>query len=575
MKDHWKDAVVYQIYTRSFQDSDGDGVGDFRGVISRLDYLKDLGVDVLWLSPFCASPNDDNGYDVSDYRQVNPEFGTLEDLKELISQARTRGMEVMMDLVFNHTSDEHPWFLESRSSRDNPRRSWYHWADPAPDGGPPNNWNSYFGGSVWELDETTGQYYLHIFSKKQPDLNWDNPEVRQELKDIVRYWIDLGIQAFRLDAIHHIGKPEGYPQYPEAHHDFRLFKNTPETHAYLKELYQEVFGPAGVLTVGETGGTTPQSSRLYVDEDRQELDMIFHFEQIARPDPRDASDMRRHQQAWTRELSKKGWDAQFLSNHDLPRHLSVFGEEGPFRQASAQTLGTFLLTSWGTPYLYQGEEFGLISSYFHRPEDYKDPHGLQGYHGALAAGEDPVLAWESFRYRSRDAGRTPLPWSSAPQGGFTTGTPWMNLGPTWPSINLETDRNSGASVWRWYREVINLRKYHPVLTRGDQEPFGPDHRNVLAFTRKLKQADGQTAWALVILNWSRRPLTWQVKGSLRGARRGEFRLFLGNYTKPAETERLAPGTLSPGPHHRQLPVRGDELPREIFLRPWETRIYLA
>ena len=564
-KDWWKDAVIYQIYTRSFQDSNGVGIGDFQGIISRLDYIKNLGVDIIWLSPFFKSPNDDNGYDVSDYREVNPEFGTLEDLKQLIFQAKTMGMEVMMDLVFNHTSDEHPWFVESKSSLSNPKRHWYHWAKSKNPGEAPNNWNSYFGGSTWELDPITQEYYLHIFSKKQPDLNWSNPEVRKELHDIAHFWIDLGIGAFRLDAIHHIGKPEGYPDYPKASDVFRLYKNIPETHAYLKEFREMVCNPRGILTVGETGGTTPQSSRLYVDQGRKELDMIFHFDHHWLRNPRDPVLLGKTISDWYKPLSKQGWDAQFFSNHDLPRQVSVFGDEGPFRRASAQTIATLLLTSWGTPYLYQGEEIGMTNSYFPKPEDYQDKHALQHYYDSLNKGEDPTLAWDMFQARGRDSGRTPMPWSTEPQGGFTQGAPWIALGSRWPEINVETDQSSPSSVFVWYQKLILLRKKQVVLRRGDFQLFGEPHPQVLAYTRYFQEPQGRKVRALVVLNWTRGIIGYTVKGNLRGAKPREFHLAEGNY---ARTE-INPSNPIP------LPVLGEELPQKFTLRPWESRIYIT
>jgi len=563
--DWWKDAVIYQIYTRSFKDSNGDGVGDFLGVVEKLDDLKSLGVDMIWLSPFCTSPNDDNGYDVSDYTSVNPEFGTLEDLKFLIAEARERDMDVMMDLVFNHTSDEHPWFVESRSSKDNPKRDWYHWAPPK-NGGVPNNWRSYFGGNSWTLDPHTGEYYLHIFSKKQPDLNWSNPQVREEMLNIAQFWVDLGIKAFRLDAIHLIGKPRGLPDFPAKRQllEFPLYKNIPETHGYLKELNQKVFEPAGALLVGETGGTTPQSARLYVDSDRKELDMIFHFQHVYPKDPRDAAALRRHQTHWYKSLSQKGWDAQFFSNHDLPRQVSVFGEDGPFRVRSAQAIATLLLTSWGTPFIYQGEEIGMINPYFSKVADYRDQHALNNYYEALEQGEDKDLAWQFFLARGRDAGRTPLPWTPETNGGFTTGEPWMPLGPGYSQINYSTDRAQDVSVWKWYQSLITLRKEQKVFRRGDWKTLGPEHKSLIVFTRQIREG-GKTTTSWVIMNWSRGLHAFKTNGVVRGNKREEYKLIAGNYALDVKPN-LTPNV--------PLPVIGSAPEKEIRLRPWEVRIYL-
>lgn len=573
MSDWFRDSVVYQIYTRSFKDSNRDGIGDFGGVIEKLDYLKDLGVDVLWLSPFCDSPNDDNGYDISDYLTVIPEFGTLDDFDALVRGAHSRGMKIMMDLVMNHTSDEHPWFLESRSSRNNPKRDWYIWAQPSQGPGEgfdeidfdqagrgyagrargprlsgvdtgflPNNWDSYFGGKAWEFDPQTGEYYCHIFSKKQPDLNWANPEVREEMFRIAHWWIDRGVDAFRLDAVHHIGKPEDWPDapVPKEPWGFCLYKNTPETHTYLQEMNRRVFRPRAVLTVGETGGTTPESARLYVDSDRNELDMIFHFAHVHMENPNDASALTGLMSQWYAALKPRAWDAQFFSNHDLPRQVSSFGDDRWLRGKSAKAIAALLLTSWGTPFLYQGEEIGLPNAYFPDIRDYRDIHALRGYREGLASGEDPELVMAVFQTRNRDNSRTPMQWSGEANAGFCEADvqPWIPVPRQNRHITVEAELAGrveyapggsigGAGILSWYRDLIALRRRYSVLRRGAYAPVNPSHSRVICYLRYLEdpafagdparskepehsspdQSEdqsraGEKTLALVIINWT-------------------------------------------------------------------------
>ncbi|AFG38610.1 alpha-glucosidase [Spirochaeta africana] len=561
-REWWKDAVVYQIYTRSFLDSNGDGIGDFGGVIAQLDYLQRLGVDVIWLSPFCDSPNDDNGYDISDYRRIHPEFGDLEQFVIMASEAHRRGIKIMMDLVMNHTSDEHPWFVESRSSRDNPKRDWYIWRDPAPGGGKPNNWDSYFGGAAWEWDEQTGQYYLHTFSTKQPDLNWANPAVRQEMHRIAEFWIAHGVNAFRLDAVHHIGKPVGLPDYTDYKHEreFRLYKNLPETHAYLQEMHDQIFAPHNVFTVGETGGTTPGSSRKYVDRDRGELNMIHHFEQLFLPNPGNAADIQRNMQRWFKALSRRGWDAQFFSNHDLPRQVSAFGNDRELRGKSAAAIATVLLTAWGTPFIYQGEEIGMTNFPFAEMDDFRDRHGLSWYQRDLAHGEDPELAWARMLQENRDNSRTPMQWSEARHAGFTAGEPWIPVNPNHVSVNVAAQESDSDSTLSWYRRLIALRRQHRVLRRGSFRILRRTaSRDVVCFVRRLSgkpQAAGEVRRVLVLVNWTGSQAEARLPRRIAGASRRRFSCAAVNYRYRDAG--------------RSLSAEG----RKTVLRPYEARVYL-
>lgn len=529
----WKDAVVYQIYTRSFQDSNGDGIGDFQGVRSRLDHLEKLGVDVIWLSPFCDSPNDDNGYDISDYYSVHPEFGTMEDFVELVDDAHSRGMKIMMDLVMNHTSDEHAWFRESRSSRENPKRDWYIWRQANADGSLPNNWRSYFGGSAWEFDENTGEYYLHCFSTKQPDLNWSNPEVRNEMYRIAEFWINKGVNAFRLDAVHHIGKPPGLPDYPEPRKgpEIMLYKNLSETHTYLQEMHDRVFAPHKIFTVGETGGTSTAGARLYVDRDRGELNMIHHFEQFYMKDPGDAGEMQRNQRHWFRHLSKKGWDARFFSNHDLPRQVSAFGNDREYREKSATAIAALLLTSWGTPFIYQGEEIGMANFPYTDISQFRDRHGLQGYNEALERGEDSDFAWAELVRRNRDNSRTPMQWSGSLHGGFSTAEPWIELNPDYNQINVESQIRNPQSILQFYSSLLEIRSGLEVLRRGDFRVVSDRNRDVLAFFRRRSRE-----WTYTLINWSDRVLEYRIPRSvLKAASVGSLNALIWNYRDYPET----------------------------------------
>ena len=513
--DEWRRWVVYQVYPRSFADSGassgGDGVGDLRGVLDHLDYLERLGVDVIWMSPVYRSPMDDNGYDISDYRDIDPLFGTLADLDELIAALHARGMRLVMDLVVNHTSDEHPWFIQSRSSRDNPKRDWYWWRDPRPGttpgtpGAEPTNWESHFSGPTWTWDETTGQYYLHIFSPKQPDLNWENPEVRQAVYAMMRWWLDRGVDGFRMDVINMISKDTSLPDTeprpgslygPGDQH----FTFGPRNHEYLQEMYREVFAgrPGHILTVGEMPGVTIPEAVLFTEPERRELDMVFQFEHVQLDigankydlRPLKLTDLKASMARWQAGLAGRGWNSLYFGNHDQPRSLSRFGDDGKHRVASAKTLATVLHLHQGTPYVYQGDELGMSNPPFTAIADYHDIQALNFYAEAVARGDVdlPALLLAMGR-RSRDLGRTPVQWDASPGAGFTTGTPWIDINPDHVEVNAAAEVGDPGSVFEHYRQLIALRHTIPVITDGDFELLLPEHPTIWVFLRRSHDAE--------------------------------------------------------------------------------------
>ena len=508
----WKESVVYQIYPRSFCDSNGDGLGDLRGIIGKLDYLKALGIDVVWLSPVYQSPNDDNGYDISDYRAVMGDFGTLTDWEELLSGLHQRGIKLVMDLVVNHTSDEHPWFVESRKSMDNPYRDYYIWR-PGVDGHEPNNWASFFGGSAWQLDEITGEYYLHLFSRKQPDLNWENPRVRAEVFELMRWWLDKGIDGFRMDVINMISKVPGLPDAPVATADRYQFGGSqfiqgPRLLEFLREMKQEVLSKYDILTVGETPLTTPEQAAEITNDENGVLSMLFQFEHmdldadltpasVSGVRPWRLSDLKRVMTRWQKELEGRGWNSLYLSNHDQPRPVSRFADDGRYRVESAKMLATFLHMQQGTPYVYQGEEIGMTNVAFDSIEDYRDIATLNMYREAVEEkGIDPQLALTIVHARSRDNARTPMQWDDSPGTGFTTGEPWIKVNPNHASINVVEALADPHSVLHYYRQLIRLRRENPIMVYGTYDLILEDHPQVYAFTRTL-DADR----LLVILNF--------------------------------------------------------------------------
>ena len=493
-----QELVIYQIYTRSFKDSNGDGIGDLPGITEKLDYLADLGIDMIWLSPFCSSPNDDMGYDISDYRNIMDEMGTMADLEELISEAHKRNIGIMMDLVLNHSSDEHPWFVESRSSRDNPKRDWYIWADE------PNNWDSYFCPEAWEYDEKTGQYYLHIFGVKQPDLNWRNKELREEIHSMVRWWLEKGIDGIRFDAIHLIGKPEGNPDYvhaPDESRQFCHFRNHELTHDYLQEMHDKVLAEYNPVTVGETGGSTPVGARLYVDKSRREFDMIIHlgFLEGEEYEENPAANYKKFYSNWYKELSREGWDAIFLGNHDLPRLVSVIGDEERYWRESATCLATMILTQWGTPFLYQGDEIGMINAGFSRLEQFEDPHTINRVKAAGERGDDLEYVMKDIIKWGRDNSRTPMQWDASSYSGFSTAEPWIMMGRHWDKINVAAQQNNPESILGFYKRMIALRKTEPCLCYGDMKMIDSVPA-VFAYSRSYEGKKVQ-----VVLNLSSEP----------------------------------------------------------------------
>jgi oligo-1,6-glucosidase len=502
----WKKAVVYQIYPRSFADADADGMGDLRGVCEHLDHLAELGVDVLWLSPVYPSPQDDNGYDISDYQDIDPVFGTLEIFDELLAGVHARGMKLVMDLVVNHTSDLHPWFAASRSSAEDPRRDWYWWRParpgmvPGTPGAEPTNWGSAFGGPAWEYDERTGEYYLHLFSRKQPDLNWENSEVRVAVYAMMRWWLDRGVDGFRMDVINFISKDTALPDGPvrpgTTYGDgSAFFMNGPRIHEYLHEMHERVFAGRGeLLTVGEMPGVTVQEAVLYTDPARQEVDMVFQFDHVwadrgADPwvlYPLQLTKLKGILGRWQAGLAEVGWNSLYWNNHDQPRVVSRFGDDGEYRVRSAKMLGTVLHLHRGTPYVYQGEELGMTNAPFATIADFRDIEALGQYAQAVTQeGRSPEDVLTVLRARGRDNARTPMQWDASPRAGFTTGTPWLPVNPNHTEINAAAAVADPDSVYHHYRRLIELRHTEPVVVDGDFTMLLPDDERLYAFTRRL------------------------------------------------------------------------------------------
>ena len=493
----WKEAVVYQIYPRSFMDSNGDGIGDINGITSRLDYLKELGVDVLWLSPVYQSPNDDNGYDISDYQAIMEEFGTMEDFDRMLEGIHARGMKLVMDLVVNHTSDEHPWFVESRKSKDNPYRDYYIWRE-GKDGKEPNNWGSCFSGSAWEYDKTTDMYYLHLFSKKQPDLNWDNPKVRDEVFQMMNWWCEKGIDGFRMDVISLISKKPGLPdgyQAPGALYGDSGCANGPHVHEYLQEMNQKVLSHYDLMTVGECAGVTIEEAKKYANADGRELSMVFQFEHVEANGPMgkwtdervQLKDFKTTMRKWQTELEGKAWNSLFLGNHDQARSVSRFGNDAPeYRAVSAKMLVTCLHMMQGTPYVYQGEELGMTNCPFPTLEDLRDIESINAFHELTEAGKvNPEDMMRYIRLRGRDNARTPMQWDDSANAGFTTGTPWIMVNPNYTEINAKTEMEDPDSVFRYYQKIIGLRKKEKVMVYGTYQLLDPDNEKLYVYTRTL------------------------------------------------------------------------------------------
>lgn len=490
----WKEAVIYQIYPRSFMDSNGDGIGDLQGIISRLDYLKYLGIDVIWLSPVYKSPNDDNGYDISDYQDIMDEFGTMKDFDALLAAAHARGIKIVMDLVVNHTSDEHKWFIESRKSKENAYRDYYIWREGKDAQTPPNNWGSCFGGSAWQYDKTTDMYYLHLFSKKQPDLNWDNPNVRKEVFDMMTWWCDKGIDGFRMDVISMISKTKEMPDGKDG--DFGPYcVHGPNVHQYLQEMNEKVLSKYDIMTVGETSGVTTELAQQYAGEDTHELNMVFQFEHVEgdgkygkwTDEKIPLVTLKKTLSRWQTELYGKAWNSLFWDNHDQPRAVSRFGDDRPmYREISAKMLATCLHMLQGTPYIYQGEELGMTNYPFQSPEDFRDIESINAYKEWCSEGKlSHEVFWPCIIFKSRDNARTPVQWDDSPQAGFTTGTPWIPVNPNYTTINAKAETADFNSVFHYYKKLIALRKQNPIMVYGKYEALMEDSEELFVYTRTM------------------------------------------------------------------------------------------
>ena len=494
----WKESVVYQIYPRSFKDSNGDGIGDLNGITEKLDYLKELGIDVIWLSPVYQSPNDDNGYDISDYRKIMTEFGTMEDFDRMLAAAHDRGIKIVMDLVVNHTSDEHPWFVESRKSKDNPHRDYYIWR-PAKDGKEPNNWGSCFSGSAWKYDPETEMYFLHLFSKKQPDLNWDNPKVRDEVYDMMNWWLDKGVDGFRMDVISLISKDPDFPDGKPGINGYASFNepaNGPHVHEYLQEMRRRVLDGRDTLTVGECSGVTLEEAKKYARNDGRELNMVFQFEHMDvdadgsnkwSDKKMDLRDLKEIMTKWEKGLEDTAWNSLFWENHDQPRSVSRFGnDDREYREKSAKMLATCLHMMQGTPYVYQGEELGMTNVPFRDISDFRDLDSINAYHELVGQGvftEEEMMRY--LRYKSRDNARTPFQWDDSENAGFTTGTPWIMVNPNYTEINAAEQMGRADSVFNYYKELIRLRKTNDVIVYGTYELLLPDDKELYVYERRL------------------------------------------------------------------------------------------
>lgn len=492
----WKESVIYQIYPRSFMDSNGDGIGDLKGITSRLDYLKELGIDVIWLSPVYQSPNDDNGYDISDYQAIMEEFGTMEDFDEMLAEAHKRGIRIVMDLVVNHTSDEHRWFVESRKKEDNPYHDYYIWREGKEGNQPPNNWGGSFGGSAWQYDEERGMYYLHLFSKKQPDLNWDNPAVRKEVFDMMTWWCEKGIDGFRMDVISMISKTKEMPD-GEVHDLYGdpgpYCVNGPNIHTYLREMNEKVLSKYDLITVGETPGVTPELAKLYAGEDTHELNMVFQFDHVGgngkygkwTDEKVSLNFLKGILSKWQTELYGTAWNSLYWDNHDQPRAVSRFGNDSPeYREASAKMLATCLHMMQGTPYIYQGEELGMTNYPFQSPADFRDIESINAYKEWCESGiVSHELFWPCITNISRDNARTPVQWDDSENAGFTTGTPWIQVNPNYKEINAKAEVADPNSVFHYYQKLIALRKKYPVVVYGKYELLLPEDEELFVYTR--------------------------------------------------------------------------------------------
>ena len=517
-KTWWKESVIYQIYPRSFMDSNADGIGDIKGITGKLDYLKYLGIDVIWLSPVYQSPNDDNGYDISDYQSIMNEFGTMEDFDEMLKEAHARNIRIVMDLVVNHTSDEHKWFIESRKSKENKYRDYYIWREGKSSDIPPNNWGSCFGGSAWEYDKDTEMYYLHLFSKKQPDLNWDNPNVRKEVFDMMTWWCDKGIDGFRMDVISMISKTKEMPDgdIHGLYGDFAPYcVHGPNVHKYLKEMNEQVLSKYDIMTVGETSGVTPEQAKLYAGEDSNELNMVFQFEHVESDgkygkwtdQKLPLTDLKEIMSRWQTELYDKAWNSLFWDNHDQPRAVSRFGNDDPkYWEASAKMLATCLHMMQGTPYIYQGEELGMTNYPFQSPKEFRDIESIHAYEEWCESGRlSHDIFWPCLIFKSRDNARTPMQWDDTTYAGFSAVTPWIAVNPNYTTINAKSQTSDPNSVFHYYKKLISLRKQHPVIVYGKYELLLKNDKQLFVYTRTL-----QYTKILVVCSFTKNNTSFQI-----------------------------------------------------------------
>jgi alpha-glucosidase len=546
----WKEAVAYQVYPRSFMDSNGDGIGDLQGMISKLDYLKDLGIDVIWICPMYKSPNDDNGYDISDYQDIMDEFGTMEDFDQLLKETHKRGMKLIIDLVINHTSDEHAWFLESRESKDSHKRDWYIWRD-GKDVAEPNNWESIFGGSAWEYDEKTDQYFLHIFSRKQPDLNWENKEVRTALYDMINWWLDKGIDGFRVDAISHIKKEDGLNDMPNPEglqyvSSFDKHMNVDGIQAYLEELKQETFSKYDIMTVGEANGVSIEEADLWVGEEKGKFNMVFQFEHLDLWDSEkkalDLDKLKKTFTRWQKGLEGHGWNALFIENHDKARIVSTWGNDKEYWRESATALASMYFLMQGTPFIYQGQEIGMTNVQFPSIEDYDDVAIKNLYNIRREAGVSHEEIMDFIWATSRDNSRTPMQWSAEQNAGFTTGRPWLGMNPNYSTINVEQQLADPDSILHFYKKMIEMKKEHDIFTYGTYDLILENTSQIYAYTRTLDEQQ-----AIVISNLSEENADFAYDGFPLDSNK----LLLSNH----EVEQHGPVTA-------------------FTLKPYETRVYM-
>ncbi|MEH8199176.1 alpha,alpha-phosphotrehalase [Aeromonas allosaccharophila] len=546
----WQSAVIYQIYPKSFQDSAARGTGDLKGIMARLDYLKTLGVDALWLTPVYVSPQVDNGYDIADYLAIDPAYGTMDDFEALLAAAHARDIRIVMDIVVNHTSTEHAWFKSALGDKNSPYRDYYIWRDPV-DGGVPNNWQSKFGGSAWELDPATGQYYLHLFAREQADLNWENPAVRAEVKNIIHFWAKKGVDGFRLDVINLISKDQAFPN-DEIGDGRRFYTDGPRIHEFLQDVSRDVFAPVGAMTVGEMSSTSLEHCQRYGALDGSELSMVFNFHHLKVDYPNgdkwtkapfDFLELKRIFNHWQSGMHGKGWSALFWCNHDQPRIVSRFGDEGEHRGVAAKMLATTLHGLQGTPYIYQGEEIGMTNPGYQRIDDYQDVESRNIFAIKQAEGMSEAEILAILGAKSRDNSRTPMQWSAAPNAGFTSGTPWLKPAANYSEINAEAALADQNSVFWHYRDLIALRKAHPIFTQGDYQELLAGHPQIWAYARR---ANGQTL--LVVSNFYGEPVEFALPAELQS---GQGHLLLGNYP--------------------DSPAR----PQSVMLRPYESLIWLV